>query len=59
EGKIKEGQTVKIKMVKGKETWKEGRLTSQAQVIKKEDMDKHPDDPQDPGQNGGQEPGGQ
>ncbi len=45
--------------VKGKETWKEGRLTSQAQVIKKEDMDKHPDDPQDPGQNGGQEPGGQ
>ncbi len=46
--------------VKAKETWKAGKLTSQAQIIKKDDFNKHVDDPQNPNDNnGGQEPGGQ
>lgn len=45
---------------KAKETWKSGKLTSQEQFIKKDEFNKHVDDPQDPNKNGGgQEPGGQ
>ncbi len=43
--------------VKGKETWKVGKMTSQEQIIKKDDFNKSIEDPNQ-NQNGGGEPGG-
>ncbi|CAN5355833.1 hypothetical protein BH09BAC5_BH09BAC5_12750 [soil metagenome] len=46
--------------VKGKETWKAGKMTSEEQIIKKDDFNKQIDNPQDPNHdNGGEMPGGQ
>jgi hypothetical protein len=44
--------------LKGKETWKVGKMTSQEQIITKDELNKSIE--QDPNQNnGGGEPGGQ